>query len=153
MSKGPFIVFGLFAVVCLIALPMLALGKEGGESAGIVEVADRDQEAKQLFATNCGPCHTLAAAGTDGIVGPDLDELLVPTGINAAESYEGNYGRVINAITCGVQGRMPARILISEEAKAVAQFVAAYAGQIGSGPVVDTATASAPDPAPCPTQG
>ena len=27
-----------------------------------------------MFATNCGTCHTLAAAGTDGIVGPNLDE-------------------------------------------------------------------------------
>ena len=29
-----------------------------------------DEEAKMLFATNCGTCHTLAQAGTDGVVGP-----------------------------------------------------------------------------------
>jgi hypothetical protein len=149
MSKTPFIVFALFAALCVLVLPLLALGKEGGEDAGIVEVADRDAGAKQLFATNCGPCHTLAAAGTDGVVGPNLDQLLVPTGINSAQSYEGNYGRVINAITCGVQGRMPAGILVGAEAREAARFVAAYAGQIGAGPVVDTATAPTPSPGPC----
>jgi mono/diheme cytochrome c family protein len=149
MSKGPFIVFGLFAVLCVLVLPILALGKEGGEDAGIVEVADRDQAAKQLFATNCGPCHTLAAAGTDGVVGPNLDELLVPTGINSATTYESGYARVLQAVSCGVQGRMPAGILVGEEATGVAQFVAAYAGQIGAGPVVDTATAQTPPPNPC----
>ena len=28
--------------------------------------------------TNCGSCHTLYKAGTDGVVGPDLDERLAP---------------------------------------------------------------------------
>jgi mono/diheme cytochrome c family protein len=33
----------------------------------------------QVFANNgCGGCHTLAAAGSSGEVGPDLDEALVP---------------------------------------------------------------------------
>ena len=40
-----------------------------------------------MFATNCGTCHTLAAAGTDGVVGPDLDELLVPSGTNTPSSF------------------------------------------------------------------
>lgn len=149
MSKAPFIVFGLFAAVCVLVLPIFALGKEGGESAGIVEVADRDQAAKELFATNCGACHTLAAAGTDGVVGPDLDDVLVSTGINSAETYEASYPRVLNAVQCGRQGRMPAGILVGEEAKDVARFAAAYAGQIGAGPVVDTATAPTPAPGPC----
>jgi mono/diheme cytochrome c family protein len=30
---------------------------------------------KQVFTSNCGGCHTLADAGTNGQVGPDLDEL------------------------------------------------------------------------------
>jgi mono/diheme cytochrome c family protein len=29
---------------------------------------------KQLFATNCGGCHTLADAGTTGTIGPNLDD-------------------------------------------------------------------------------
>ena len=32
-------------------------------------------KGKALFVTNCGGCHTLAAAGTSGAVGPNLDDL------------------------------------------------------------------------------
>ena len=95
MSKRPFIVFGVFAAICVLVIPFLALAKEGDEGAGTVEVASQDREAKNLFANNCGTCHTLAAAGTDGVVGPNLDQLLVPSGTNDAGLYEGNAGRVL----------------------------------------------------------
>ena len=84
MSKRPFVVFGLFALICVVAIPWIALGKKGDQDAATVKVASRDQASKDLFATNCGTCHTLAAAGTDGVVGPNLDQLLVPSGINSA---------------------------------------------------------------------
>ena len=32
-------------------------------------------DGKALFASNCGSCHTLSAAGTNGQVGPKLDGL------------------------------------------------------------------------------
>jgi cytochrome c6 len=32
-------------------------------------------DGKALFASNCGSCHTLSAAGTSGQVGPRLDHL------------------------------------------------------------------------------
>lgn len=149
MSKTPFVIFGIFAAICVLVIPFIALGKEGEEDASIVQVASRDTAAKELFATNCGSCHTLAAAGTDGLVGPNLDDLLVPTGTNSADTYEGTYARVLTTVNCGLAGRMPAGILLGDEAKDVARFVAAYAGQIDKGPTVDTATASTPDAEPC----
>jgi mono/diheme cytochrome c family protein len=151
MSKRPFVIFGIFAAICLLLIPIVALGKEGDEDAGTVEVASRDREAQQIFATNCGTCHTLAAGGTDGVVGPNLDELLVPSAVNSAQSFEGNSTRVMNAVTCGIEGRMPRGILEDAEAQEVAKFVAAYAGQVGKGPVVDTSTATSPvAPKTCP---
>ena len=154
MSNRPFIVFGIFALICLVAIPYFAFAQEGDD--GLVQVASEDTEAKDLFDNNCGYCHTLAAAGTDGVVGPNLDELLAPTG-STPELYDGSYGRVLNAITCGIPtggGRMPDGILIGEEAKEVAAFVAAYAGQFDKGPTVDLASAERPDPQPCPpTEG
>ena len=51
VSKRPFIVFGIFAAICLLALPIFALGKEGDEDAGTVQVASQDQEAKSMFQT------------------------------------------------------------------------------------------------------
>ncbi len=149
MSKRPFVLFGLFAVLCVIVIPWVALGKEGESDAGTVQVASQDRDAQELFANNCGTCHTLAAAATDGVVGPNLDDLLVPSGTNTAELYEGNATRVLQAVVCGLEGRMPRGILEEEEAQDVAQFVAAYAGQIDKGPVVNTDETDAPDPAPC----
>ena len=90
MNKTPFIVFGIFAAICVLVIPIVALGKEGDEDAGTVKVASRDREAQQLFATNCGTCHTLAAGGTDGVVGPNLDMLLVPSAVNSAQQFDGN---------------------------------------------------------------
>ncbi len=149
MSKGPFTLFGIFAAICLVAIPYFAFAKEGNEDTALVEVAASDDDARELFVNNCGYCHTLAAGGTDGVVGPDLDDLLVPTGVNSAEQFEGIYTRVQNAVNCGIGGRMPKRILIGEESRQVASFVAAYAGQIGTGPTVDLESAEAPDPGAC----
>lgn len=145
MNKAPFYIFG--GVVALgLAIVALAIAGTGGESAAPVVVASQDEDGKDLFATNCGPCHTLAAAGADGVVGPNLDRLLAPGG---TANYEGGYGRTINAIACGFgNGRMPAGILQGENAKEVAAFVGAYAGQDGDGakPLADTSTAERADP-------
>ena len=149
MSKRPFILFGIFAAVCVVGLPILAFGKGDAPDTGAVQVASQDQDAKDIFFTNCGTCHTLAAAGTDGVVGPNLDQLLVPSGTNTADLYDGNATRVLTAVTCGIGGRMPRGILEQQEAQQVAQFVAAYAGQIGKGPVVNTADTPLPEPQPC----
>lgn len=149
MSKRPFIVFGIFAALCLLVLPFLALAKEGEQDAAPVEVAAQDADGKDLFANNCGACHTLAAAGTDGVVGPNLDELLVPSGVNDSSLFVGNFSRVHGIVVCGREGRMPKGILLDEEAADVSAFVAAYASQIGKGPVVDTETVEEPGAPPC----
>jgi mono/diheme cytochrome c family protein len=146
MSKGPFVIFGVFAVICVIVIPYLALAREGGGEATPIEVESWDEDGKELFVNNCGPCHTLAAAGTDGVVGPRLDDILAPGG-NA--TFEGNYARALNAVTCGFgNGRMPAGILQGENAQEVAAFVGAYAGQVGEGdePLADTRDVELGDP-------
>jgi mono/diheme cytochrome c family protein len=123
MSKRTFVIFGIFAVLFGVLIPLWAINKEGSEGASPEKVAASDEEAKELFQTNCGACHTLARAGTDGIVGPDLDDLL------GQGTPEANYTRVLNAIKNGIEGRMPAGILQGEDAKTVADFVSRVAGQ------------------------
>jgi len=128
-------------------VPLFALAKEGEQEAATVKVEASDEPAKELFANTCGYCHTLAAAGGDGVVGPNLDDLLAPTGTNSSESFDGTYTRVLTAVKCGVPiggGRMPKEILIGREAEDVAAFVAAYAGQIGKGPTVPLETTKRP---------
>ena len=123
MSRSTFVIFVIFAVAFGLLIPYWAISKEGGESASPERVAASDQEAKELFQTNCGAYHTLVRAGTDGIVGPNLDDLL------GQGTPETNEGRVLNAIENGVEGRMPAGILEGEDAERVANFVARVAGQ------------------------
>jgi cytochrome c oxidase subunit 2 len=51
-------------------------GGGGGTTTG------GETDAKGLFASTCGGCHTLSKAGTSGMVGPNLDDLsLNPEGV------------------------------------------------------------------------
>jgi cytochrome c len=148
--KGPVAIFTAFAAICLIAIPYFAIAGTGGQEASPINVKPWDEDGKELFAVACGPCHTLQAAGADGVVGPNLDNILAPGGNS---NYEGSYGRAINAVTCGFGGgRMPAGILQGENAQEVAAFVGAYAGALreGEAPLADTRTApKAPAPDSC----
>lgn len=123
MSKRAYIGFAVFAVFCAVLIPAWAISREGGESASPSNVSADQQEGKELFATNCGSCHTLEAAGTDGVIGPNLDDLL------GNASAEANQQRVQTALENGIAGRMPAGILTGEDAETVSKFVGQTAGQ------------------------
>jgi mono/diheme cytochrome c family protein len=124
MSKRPIVIFLIFAAICLVALPAWALTKRGSSDASNgSSVPPSDQQGLQLFQTNCGGCHTLQAAGTDGVIGPNLDDLL-GTGAKSSSTVKANYDRVLSAVENGIGGRMPKGILQGTQAKAVARFVA-----------------------------
>ena len=76
-------------------------------------------EGKQIFTQSCGTCHTLSDAGTNGSVGPNLDQL------------KPDKARVQSAIENGGAGTgaMPANIVTGEEAEAVATYVSSVAGK------------------------
>ena len=60
----------LVAGVCAVALSLALSGcGTGGYTSG-----GSQGTGKELFVKACGGCHTLAAAGTAGTVGPDLDD-------------------------------------------------------------------------------
>jgi mono/diheme cytochrome c family protein len=138
MSRKTFIVFGLVVVVLAALIPWLAFRSNGDAASGAEEVPADLKAGQSLFQTNCGTCHTLYAAGTDGNFAPNLDELLAPAGPpegpTAEQTIKATEGRVLNAIENGVDssttpGRMPAGILNSEQAEEVARFVANTAGE------------------------
>jgi len=118
----------LFGVLAAGAMLVYACGGgDGGtgtvttpskpEKAGESGVsASADGEA--IFAQNCGSCHTLAAAGTNGAVGPNLDQLQL------------DQAEVQTQVTNG-GGGMPAYAgtLSSAEIAAVSQYVAENAGK------------------------
>lgn len=128
MKRSTFVIFGLFAVCFAILIPAWAISREGGKEASPQSVPSDLEEGKELFVTNCGSCHTLHMAGTDGVVAPDLDELLAPPSPTPPDPSTIT-PRVQNAIENGVAGRMPAGILTGAQAEVVASFVAQVAGR------------------------
>jgi mono/diheme cytochrome c family protein len=134
MSKRTFIVFGLLILFLAVVIPWLAFRSKGDGETGDQKVASNLKGGQSLFQTNCGTCHALYSAGTDGNYGPNLDELLAPSGPATTEAtIEATEGRVLNAVEKGVDssttpGRMPGGILNEEQTKEVAEFVAATAG-------------------------
>jgi mono/diheme cytochrome c family protein len=134
MSKRTFIWFGILVVVLAVVIPWLAFRSKGDANTGPQEVPASLKEGQTLFQTNCGTCHTLYAAGTDGNYAPNLDELLAPAGPVEPKSIKSTESRVLNAVENGVDssttpGRMPAGILNESQAKEVAEFVARTAGE------------------------
>ena len=75
-------------------------------------------EGEKVFASNCAGCHTLAAAGSNAQVGPNLDDLAP----DAAR---------VNAKVTNGGGGMPAfaDVLTEAEIDAVSAYVADSAGQ------------------------
>ncbi|HET7509389.1 MAG TPA: cytochrome c [Solirubrobacterales bacterium] len=134
MSKRTFIWFGILVVVLAVVIPWLAFRSKGDANTGPQEVPASLKEGQSLFQTNCGTCHTLYAAGTDGNYAPNLDELLSPTGPAEGSNIKSVEERVLNAVENGVDssttpGRMPAGILNQAQAKTVSEFVARTAGE------------------------
>jgi mono/diheme cytochrome c family protein len=133
MSKRTFITFGVLVFVLAVVIPWLAFRGSGDANTGAQAVPASLKKGQALFETNCGTCHTLYAAGTDGNYGPNLDELLAPSGqATTPEGAEAIESRVLNAQKQGVDsqtpGRMPPAILNPEQQKEVAEFVGTVAG-------------------------
>ncbi len=70
---------------------------------------------EERFKQRCGACHTLAAADTDGAVGPNLDDL-APDAAQVEQAIQ------------EAPGVMPENLAEGEEAKAIADYVAGAAG-------------------------
>ena len=118
MSKKTFVVFGLVVVVLVGAHPLAGLPLRRRRGPGAQQVPSDLKEGQSLFQTNCGTCHTLYAAGTDGNYAPEPRRTARPLraadGPNAEKTIEGIEERVLNAIENGVDstttpGRMPPR--------------------------------------------
>jgi len=85
-----------------------------GKPAQQVETTD----GKTIFSANCGGCHTLADAGTDGTIGPNLDQSKPPKEL------------VVDRVTNGL-GAMPSfkDSLDPPQIQAVAEYVSSAAGR------------------------
>jgi cbb3-type cytochrome c oxidase subunit III len=88
-----------------------------GSVAGTGVTAEAPTDGKEIFTTSCGGCHQLADAGTDGTVGPNLDESMPSRAL------------VTDRVTNG-KGVMPSfkESLDPAQIEAVAEYVSSAAG-------------------------
>lgn len=113
----------------LAALTLALVAAACGEQK--IEVASNDplHRGAELFQQRCAGCHTFSAAGTTGSAS-DVSNREITDGPNfdvRPECVE----RVLYAIqNGGFSGAiMPANIVVGEDARLVAEFVARYAGR------------------------
>jgi mono/diheme cytochrome c family protein len=134
----------------------------GGISAGKADTSN----GKALFQEKCGSCHTLADAGTQGKVGPNLDDAFA--GPRSEGFDDSTFRNVVHDqilypiqepvgyITTpdGKQQRapgMPADLVTGQDAQDVAAYVASVAGLAGVGATTGATTTSATPAPPTPT--
>jgi mono/diheme cytochrome c family protein len=116
----------VIAALLAVALGLTACGGSFGSEKVAVSKDDPNYAGAELFATHCSGCHTLSAAGTQGsgnrgerTQGPNLNQ--------REETYDDALFAIQNG---GFSGAiMPQNIVVGDEAKAVAKFVAKYAGE------------------------
>lgn len=134
MARSRLILLGLVAVGLVTA----GCGGSGGVSSG-----NDLAQGRAVFndpSVGCGNCHTLAAAGSSGQVGPNLDDSF---GAARAQGFDpSTFEQVVREQIRipGIGSQMPANLVDGEEADNVAYFIATCAGnpdaqecQAGSG--------------------
>ena len=125
------------------ALPLLGavLVLAGCGTGGLAKGRGDQDVGRQLFSSKCGGCHVLAAAGTSGIVGPNLDhafaqarsdgykESAIREIVHEQIKYPGQFDT--GNKPSELQSNMPPNLVRGQQAEDVAAFVAANAGKQG----------------------
>jgi mono/diheme cytochrome c family protein len=94
------------------------VAENAGKNGFVEPVAVSGTNGKTIFTARCGSCHTFAAAGTSGKVGPNLDQLKPPEATVKTQVINGG-------------GVMPAfkGTLTDAQINAVAKYVAENSGK------------------------
>ena len=118
LAVTTWLVAGILAFMLLIGPKVVAEDKANapvpakGQSpyAGQSSAPAAAADGNELFKSNCGSCHTLGAAGTNGAIGPNLDDLSPAAATVTAAMKAG-------------PGAMPTFSLSAAETAAIAKFV------------------------------
>jgi cbb3-type cytochrome c oxidase subunit III len=116
------------------ALPLLGIAAiflaGCGTGGKAVSPSKADQgNGQKLFQSDCGGCHVLAAAGTPGTSGPNLDEAFGPS-----KKQGFKQSTIQNVVLDQIRlaaPPMPKNLVTGQDAQDVAAFVAAVAGEGG----------------------
>ena len=97
--------------------------------AGVEGIEAPEFIASEYFATNCGGCHALSAAGTTGNIGPSLDDVLPgQTAAQISESISDPEGIISAGFDPGVMPANYGETLTPEQLQALAQYLLNQAG-------------------------
>jgi cbb3-type cytochrome c oxidase subunit III len=111
----------------LVAAALVAGGcGTGGKAAGQTDA----QNGQKLFQSKCAGCHTLAAAGSRGTIGPNLDDAFAE---DRREKFE--QSTIQNVVLDQIRqaaAPMPRNLVTGSDAQDVAAYVASSAG-LGGG--------------------
>ncbi len=157
---------GLFRRLAIAATAAAALVSAGCGTGGIQRSGGDVTHGKELFTQKCGSCHTLADAGTQGKIGPNLDDAFAgPRAQGFKQSSIRNivHDQILFPVTDPpgvikgpdgteqpVQG-MPAKLVTGQDAKDVAAYVASVAAVSATAGTTGQTPTSAP-PATSTTQ-
>ena len=137
---------GAVVAAALAASLSLAAAACDSGTGGISKGGDTAR-GEALFKEKCGGCHTLAAAGTAGVIGPNLDDAFasdraqgfdessiqqVVAGQIREPSLTGRVDENGQPITSTGSPAMPADIVTGDDVDAVAAYVASVAGKPGA---------------------
>lgn len=131
----------LVAAVLAASIAVAAAACGGGGTGGLSAGGDTVR-GEQLFKQQCGGCHALAAAGTRGVIGPDLDAAFASVraqGFEESSMQQVVAGQIrhpaegrVNAdgqyVTSTGDPAMPADLVTGDDVDAVAAYVASVAG-------------------------
>jgi mono/diheme cytochrome c family protein len=120
----------ILALAAVCALPCVTAAC-GTEKIAVAKSQGTVYTGAQLFSQRCAGCHTLNAAGTHGSA-PNVRTAQANSGPNFNVRCERPITRVLYAIeNGGFSGAyMPQNIVVGQDAKDVAKFVATYAGRL-----------------------
>ncbi len=99
-------------------------GQSGDTGGGDTGGGGGGAEGEQIFASSgCGGCHTLAAAGTNGDVGPKLDQISKPDEAYIKQSIENPSASVVKGFNDGIMPSDYADQLSPEEIDALVKYL------------------------------
>jgi cbb3-type cytochrome c oxidase subunit III len=117
----------LAAVALALGAAMLAAGcGTGGKASSHADA----QNGAGLFTAKCGACHTLAAAGSQGTIGPNLDDAF--RGSRQQGFKESTIQNVVLDQIREPSPPMPKNLVTGADAQDVAAYVASVAGVGGT---------------------
>jgi mono/diheme cytochrome c family protein len=115
----------LAAALAAASTALTGCGATGHEA--IDKQAAGSASAKQAFTSNCGGCHVLKDAGTQGTTGPNLDDAF------ACAEQQGFEKSTIRDVIRGqidyASPPMPRELVKGQQADDVADYIATVAGQ------------------------